>query len=453
MATLDTDIAVQISLDAPPITGAGFGTVLLAVLAASLGVGFTERVRFYESAADGAADADLSSTVQDAIDVAFSQSPTPLRVAIGRLTTLGAEVATVTITNVDAGDDGDDWIAQVGDLEATYTQGIGDAIADVAAGLGAAIHALANASAAIASPVITVTGANAGEDLGIVVTPPAAGTATVATTTPAVTVGDGLDAILASEGNWYGLCLESRSAWDIMAAAAFAEANGRLFIAQSNDAAVASGAYAVDATDVASKLRQRAYTHTVPFFYTVDAEWADVAWACNRLAVDPDRGTTIWKFVSLAGIPTDAGNVTATGKSNVLGKYANLYLTFFGQNATGNGTVANGTKVDLIVTADWLKARAQEAFAQLFLDASARGEKIPYTDEGFAAFASAARGVLRRGVNAGHFVDGTEFITMPELKDVSSIARAARALSFTFGAQPAGAVETVSVTGYVSLDI
>lgn len=455
MATFDSEIAVNIALDAPPIDAAGFGTVLLAALATSLQVGFTERVRFYESVEEVENDADLSASLQAAGALAFSQGPpAPARFAIGRLDALVAEVTEIAITGVNADGDGLDWTVAVGDLEASYTQQVADDAAAVGDGLQAAIHALANASATDDDAgTITVTGANAGEDLNITVTPAGSGTATVNTTTPAVTVKDGLDNILAEESNFYGLCIESRDAWDIISAAAFAEANKRLFVAQSSDSAVKSTTYSVSELDVASKLRQSSYTHTLLLFYSTDATWADVGWATNRLAVDPDTNTTIWKFATLAGVAVDAGNVTATQKANILSKYANTYLTFFKQGATGDGTVANGQKADLILTADWLKARSEEAFAQLLINATNRGEKIPYTDAGFQVLAQAVLGILATGVDAGHFVAGTAFVNMPELVNVSASARAARALTFTFGAQPAGAIESVAVTGYVSIDI
>lgn len=451
-ASFDSEIAVSINLDAPPIDAAGFGTTLLAALAGSLGAGFVERVRFYEAAKEAAEDADLSASLKDAVATAFAQTPTPAKFAIGRLDLLTTEITDITISGVAAGGDGQNWTATVRGLQAVYTQGAGDSDNAVAAGLAGAINALTGVSAAAVGAVITVTGDNAGEELNISVTPPAAaGAAAIAITTPAVTVGDGLDAILAGESNWYGLCVESRKAWDILSAAAWAEANKRLYIAQSGDADVKSGAYSVDATDVASKLRQAAYRQTALLYYADNTEWADVAWACNRLAVDPDRQTTIWKFVTLDGVAVSS--ITSTEKANILGKYANCYLTFFKQGSTGNGTAADGTKIDLVLTKDWLKARTEERFAQILLNATNRGQKVPYTDEGFAVFAASALSQLADGVAAGHFQAGTPYVDMPLRSAVSGADAAARKLAFSFGAAPAGAVESVTITGYVSLDI
>lgn len=450
-ASFDSEISVEVRLDAPPITGQGFGTTLLAADSTSLGAGFTERFRVYTSAREVADDSDLDAGVQAVGAAVFAQTPKPTRWLVGRLEALVAEIHQIGIAT--PGTEGEDWVVSVLGEEASYTVQNGDAAGDVATGLAAAINALAGVAAIAAGSNITITADNAGQPLNVTVEERATNgtTAADAALTHAVSVADGLDEILGAGASFYGFTLERREDHNLLSAAAWAEANSRLFLAQTSSSGVLSGAYAVDATDIGSRLRAASYRHTALLYHHSDSEPAAAAWAAQRLAVNPDQQTTIWKFATLSGITPSA--ITSTQKTALLSRNANVYLTFFGSGSTGNGDAADGTKLDLVLTADWLKARVEEALAQLLLNATARGSKLPYTDDGFNTFSATTLRVLDLGVRAGHFVAGTTFVTMPELSQVSNSDRANRHLAFTFGAAPAGAVESVGVVGYVSLDL
>jgi hypothetical protein len=61
------------------------------------------------------------------------------------------------------------------------------------------------------------------------------------------------------------------------------------------------------------------------------------------------------------------------------------------------------------------------------------------------------RGVLRQGIEAGHFADGTDEVVVPTFSEVSDSDVSNRRLAFRFGARLAGAVEDVDVSGVVSV--
>lgn len=345
-ATFDGDISVQINLDAPPVTGAGFGTVLLACITPP---GFSGTlVKVYTSAQEAAQDNDLTAAVQAALNTAFAQ----------------AGVEQVKVGDASAG-------------------GLTDQLA----------------------------------------------------------------AIAAEDNDWYGLVLDSRVTLDNLDAATWAEANEKLFVAQSSDPDILNPGD----TDLASVLMVSARLRSTVLWHHDDAEWAALAWAVDRLAADPDVTTTIWKFATLAGITPSS--VTSTQKAEVLSKKANLYLTFGGQGSSGPGTLADGHKIDELITADWLRVRLTERFQQVLLGASNRREKIPYTDAGFEVFGNEARAQLTQGEEVGHFEPGSSFVRLPALSKVASATRQARHLEFALGARPAGAIEGASITGYVSLSI
>ncbi len=257
----------------------------------------------------------------------------------------------------------------------------------------------------------------------------------------------GLAAIAAEDNDWYGLALNSRVAADNTEAATWAETAQKLFVAQTSDADV----LVAGDTDIASTLKTASRLRTSVLWHHSDVEWAALAWLADRLGADPDVQTTIWKFVTLSGITPS--KIDDTKKGVGLGKGANLYLTFGGQGSTGNGTLADGHKIDELITADWLRVRIAQDLKQLLLDYSNRRQKIPYTDKGFQILGQAARSRLNQGERVGHFEEGTSAVQLPKKADIPQATQAIRHYGFSLSTQPAGAIESTGITGYVSLNV
>lgn len=352
--SFDGNININIILAALQVGQQDFGTPLFVAEQSGMGVGFTERIRFYDSQDAVTADAtDLGATAVAALTAMFNQSLTPSRVACGR-----ADIA----------------------APETYAQA--------------------------------------------------------------------LDAIYAENPNWYGIATQTRDDPGISSAAGWANSNKRLYVAQCNDADI----LLAPETDVFGLLKAAGNDHTLGLYHSNDAEWADCAWLANRLSVNPDLATTIWSYVTLVGITTQ--DLTPTQMTNLLAKNANVYSTFYGVGATGMGTVADGTKADLILTADWVKARLEEKLAQHLLNYSNAGRKIPYTDKGINTFRQKTKEVLDLGERVEHFAPGTSAIQMPALADVPVADINNRVLNYTFSTEPAGAIEKVgTLNGYVAVTL
>lgn len=262
------------------------------------------------------------------------------------------------------------------------------------------------------------------------------------------TYSQALDAISAENDNWYGIAIQSRAETDISSAASWAATHDRVYVAQSSDADI----LAAPETDVYGLLKAAGNDHTLGLYHSIDAEWADCAWLANRLSVNPDLQTTIWSYTTLVGVTTMTP--TTTELTNILAKNANVYSTFYGIGATGMGTVADGTKADLILTADWVKARIEEKLATHLLTYSNAGRKIPYTDKGINTFRQKTKEVLDLGERVEHFAPGTSAIQMPKLADVPVADVENRVLNYTFTTEPAGAIEKVGqLNGYVSVTL
>jgi hypothetical protein len=444
MANFDGNIVVNISLSAAPVTQANFSTPLIA--GTSMTAGFTERIRRYSNAAAAAADTDLSAGLIARVTAAFSQNLKPSEVAVGRVD--GATVDDWNIDTLGVGTIGDTITVTILGTDFLFTSATGS---ETPTQITTALIALMPGGLPFATVDNTtnfdVVGTNAGQPLEVTVAVTGTATAVATNTTPAVTMLQELGAVLAEDSAWYRTILESRAAWDILQMARFCEANHKLGYGQTSDADVLTTA----TDDILSQLQDLSFTKVTTYYFSNDNEYLDVALASDRSVVNPDLNSTIDAYVTLVGVTPDDDNVTDTQKSNVEGKNGNLYLTAKSVGATGPGKVASGEWVDVLVAADWLRARLAEDATQVLLNASNRGEKVPYTDQGINIFAGVAETRLRQGEVADHFIDDTSEVNPPLLSSIAVATRQARELTIPFSTQPAGAIQFTTFNGYISL--
>lgn len=264
---------------------------------------------------------------------------------------------------------------------------------------------------------------------------------------------EALDACVSEDPGFYGVICASRVQTDQEDVAAWVLANDRLAVLQTSDQDLGDPG---QSGDLQSVLNSASNDRAAVLYYTEgltpDDEPADAGWMAQVLAVDPDTAVTTWQYKTIAGTPINK-SLGVTERITAITKGANVYREFFGQGATDKGTLADGTFLDVRISADWLRSRCQEAYAQAFLDYSNRGSKIPYTDEGFQVFDQATRKILIQGEGAGHFIEGSHFVNMPKRRDVSDADVNNRILRFDFGAALAGAVGEVRVDGTISVDL
>lgn len=439
--TIDNNITVNISLGAAPVGRAGFGVTLCAGPAT-----FAERVRYYSSASEAAADSALMTAAQLlAVQTIFAGNQKPDRVAVGRVTlTTTAQVITFT---VGGGTDGDYTITING---TDYTHSASGETADQ---IATALRALVDAD-----PAVSTSGATS----AVIVTADVPGTAftyaasstgdaiAVAVTTANATPATDLDAVLAEQTDWYGLVIDARDEDTIYQVAQWTESNERLFIAQSSDAGLLDIA---TTTDIASRIQDESLARSLVTYYSDDTKRADASWMGGKLAADPDVVSTDWAYYTLVGIPVDA--INSTQRAALEDKGASFYTTFRGVGATWQGKTANGFFIDTRISADWIKARVEEDFSQILLDASNNNTKVPYTNGGIQTFVTALQRRLDQGEreSVGHFVPDSSSIDFPLLKDVSAADRTARQLNMSFETEPAGSIQKATITGNISITV
>jgi hypothetical protein len=263
------------------------------------------------------------------------------------------------------------------------------------------------------------------------------------TTSPGVSWTSTLmDTIRAADDTWYGFAIQSDLKADILAIAAWAETNKKLFGAQTFNPDVLSGT-----SDVATDLNALSYNQTFLCWHSRPDAFFAFSWMAKTLAADPDEKTTIWAYKTLAGLTSDRAEVSTTEKQQVLSVEGNLYLEFKGTPVAGMGRVASGQPIDLIVTLNWTEARVAEALAQELINWSNRNEKIPYTDVGITVIQSVIETVMKLGERVGHFTPESTTVTVPALSTVTFADKQARLLRCSFLGELAGAIEKVTVSG------
>lgn len=233
------------------------------------------------------------------------------------------------------------------------------------------------------------------------------------------TYAQAVDLCIADDDGFYGLFIDDRTAANAVAVGAVVEADDyRVFFAQSADSdwlttGVPAGFSTADG-------RER----TVVVYHDTGAQWADAAYAANRLAFDPDE-TSAPFMAQIEGVTAYATAPTETQRNAARANNANTGLPY-GPTADfwmDPGTNLNSRPVEEIVSADWFAVRLREAVAALNVRYSAKGKKIPVDSTGQSVILGEIEKLLAQGVTVGHFTaDGTnaaeaEAITSGDLTD------------------------------------
>lgn len=239
--------------------------------------------------------------------------------------------------------------------------------------------------------------------------------------------------------DFFAFVIDSTSAAEITAAAAWAEANKRMFHAITPDSdVVASGS-----SDIASVLKTAGYHFTGVAFTRDMRGGLDAGMFSRQLSRDP--GSSSWHAKTIAGATVD--NLTGTESGFARGKNALTYQNVKGLSWVIDGRAASGRFLDITIGIEWLKARIAERC--VFLMATL--EKIPFTNAGIGLLEAEVRAQLQDAENRG-LIDSGWTVTAPKASAVSAINRANRVLpDLKFSARLAGGINKVVVDGSVSV--
>ncbi len=439
MGSLSDVVQVSVSLISGGLSLAGFGTPLIL---GGYSKAWPERVRFYQDLVGLAVDFPAGTPEYLAAQAIFAQNPHPSKVAIGRCALPPTQRWTVTPLDPAA-------------FEAIYTIRIGG-VAYSATG-----NQEAGPSGVVAALIPVINAATATHGLT------ASGTDTlILTGEPGawqyLEVGDvnllrvvqdhadpgiatDLAAIALETADWYALLNPWNSTAEVTAIAAWAEANQKLFIAQTQETEVIDTADGT-ATDIAHSEKDLAHSYTSVWYSPSNGDFLDAGLAGACLPLDP--GSETWALKTIAGVPVRT--YTSTQIANLQAKRCGYYYAVAGRNVTQEGKVASSSIgfIDMRRFLDW---QVQDMQARCFV-AMATSKKTPYTDGGMAILQAAILASLEAGENVGGLVKGMSSCTVPKVGSQSPVDRANRYVpGITWAAQAQGAAHKLSIQGTVTV--
>ena len=250
-----------------------------------------------------------------------------------------------------------------------------------------------------------------------------------------------LAAIQNENPNWYALYTLYNSDAYVKAAAAWVEANGKIYLPDICTSASATAA--VTGGDTMDALHTLAYKRTAVTFHPDPSAMNGAAWLGARLPYDP--GSENWKFANLPGVTPVS--TTTTWRTNIRAKSGNIYITTAGRNIMVEGTMTDGGFIDTRRGLDFL----QDDLTKSVFAVLASATKVPFTDAGIALVVNAMRASLKRSFGAG-VITSAFSITFPLAASVSSTNKGLRILpNLNFSCQLQGAINKITIVGVVSV--
>ncbi len=349
------------------------------------------------------------------------------------------------------------YTATINGVAKSYTSSATDKNSDIATALATAIGTPTGFGAASASAaVVTLTASAAGNWCRVAATNPNVDLDHQQTHVDAGVVAD-LTAILNVDGgsSWYTVTATTSSNAEVAALAAYVETIGKLYLADSNDSTILGSG----SSDIASTLIASAYVRSPIFYHPDSGAFLGAASAGKALPLSPGGG--IWKFLQPSGVATTS--FSASQLTNLKAKLANWLYTVAGVNIVANGTVPANEWIDTVRDRDWLASTIQTDFFNALLSPpSAVNQanpgnqvpalgKIPYTDPGIAVMEGVLRCSLQKGVNQNVLAaTPPPTVTAPLAASISPSVKATRALTLAWGAELAGAIQSLTLNGSLS---
>lgn len=385
-----------------------------------------------------------------AVENAQSQDVKLQSVAIGRREPGTAQVDTVTLAGVAAGD------ALFLDYKAG-AKGLETRIAIVAGGSDADAEAAKLAAGITASALpLTATATGSGGALtvtaqfpGIPHTLTPSAKITVANTTPNApsgeTVSAALGACLDSGIDFYGVSIQSPMPVDVTEAIAWCSAREVAGMMTSSDADIATAA-TDDVLGAAIGLERNAAVALAREWW----EFPAFGIVAERLSHDLNEKTVTYNSVPMRGYTPQA--FSGTERAFLLEKGAFFIERVAGVNMTSaQGKLASGEWFDIMVGIDWLRARMQESIIRGLAEANKVG-RVPFTAAGIAQAKSFIREPLLKGVATGFLKSSpAPRVFGTEIEDTTAASRITRTLAgVRFSAESQGSINKLIVEGTIT---
>jgi len=443
MATLQDIVNVSISLNTTGVERADFGTPMIV----GSTMAFAARVQSY-TRYDDAVLAGLPDPMLKAVQAAFSQTPHPRQVKVGRrkvgtaiVNIVAANLTTYTIT-----------VAGTSPEVYTFTSDASATAAEIATGLALAITSDANETltATVVGDTVSLAWISQSNLQGVTL----GSNLSWGAFTTVDSVALDMAAIVLEDNAWYGLISSDRTKQVQLDFAAWTETQEKLFGFASDEAAILTAGVSTDVISVAKDTRY--YRTYASYSANAATQYPDAAWMSAVFPLQP--GSETWALKKLGGVTPD--KLPATDRNTILGKGGNTFEYCQTQIALTNpGKVAAGEWIDVIRGRDWLKDLIQTNMVMMMINRA----KVPYTDAGIQLCVTNLRKSLQQGVSVGYIApdeidaDGNTVpgftITAPISSEIDPLVKASRVLTLEFSARLAGAIHVVNINGAVGYEI
>jgi hypothetical protein len=401
-------------------------------------------VRTYSNPADMLTEGFLATDPLYLMAQAFkAQDGAPSNFKIGRLKTVPTQVIELTPLSTAQG-----FVykgGSVGGLSWTYTVPGAATLASVCTAIAALITGLTAGTTAVGSSgtKVVCTASLAGTLVSFI---PGKGIKMLDVTADAGFAAD-IALIAADDSAWYGMALTMTSRVYNKAAALYAQANGKIFCAQSADWDLADAT--VTSGDVGSEMLALSYTRTWGIWhnYIGGTEWANAAWLSNTLHFQPGNATAAIK--TLTGVSAD--KLSAGQIAGIKAKRWSRYMVQGSFTITFESYTPGGRFIDVTRFVDWLSITMQlDVFSVLI-----NNPKVPYTVAGISQIKGAILGTLKKGQtepNNGLTPDEDPIVTIAAVAQQFVSDRAQRRLKqIKWSARLSGALHGVAISGTLSV--
>lgn len=452
---LEEIVDVIVSVAARPITQTGFETPLFV---APFGV-FSERYRIYTSSQAAVEDGfDTESDVVAALSAFFGQDFAPAQVVVGRrsFTDQFVEVPMGSYTTADkfsfkiSAKNGSSKITDIVNFTPSTTstqQEVATAIAAAITG-NTALSALVTATASTNKVTIAPkTGSNI-----LYIGPNILEESAVALSYgygELETMADAITAISAINNDYFFITTHSRNDVDIRQAAAYAEANKKIYAVSKYDADILDP---VKVDDILSELKDEQFDLTM--FIALDSasqekEFHEAAAIGQMASLNP--GSTTLHGKTLKGCTVS--RFTTTQENTIKNKNGNIYTMIAGVGFFVDGKMVSGSFFDIQHGRLWLEARMEEDIFSLIKQKADMGKKIPYTDEGVGMVVAKMQTRLQNAVDIGFLAATPRFKVYPPLvANIPTTDKINRLLpDVPFEATLAGAIHRIKIRGVVTV--
>ena len=440
MSSLAALINVQIKVSSTAPAQANFGVPAIFAYHTH----YPDRIRYYSSLAGMVSDGfSVTEPAYKAASAILDQTPTVTSFAVARRTLAPVQAVTLTLSSASSLDTYAFIIVGSDGIVHTVTQASTGVPATDATTLATALSALTNIGTTThAGAVITITQSGGKlNDFQSWATIGAGGGPIIAlaNTTADPGIATDLAAVYAVDQGWYGIVLDSNGKAEILAAAAWAQANGFHVLAVDNSDSVDISS---PTGNVFASLLALAYTRTIcEFNGSQMLSYEGAATLGVVLPLTPGSYTAADK--TLVGVPSDPSSVlTGTAVANLNTNNGNFYTTYKGIPSLIPGITPSGEYLDTTIGIDWLQDAITTALYTLLVN----NPKIAYTDGGVAQCVNVIRGVLNQGITNGLLAASpAPNVVAPLVANIPLSNVAARNVpSITFTATLAGAIQVLN---------